>query len=514
MKISLTCLIIRHISWFNSRSPVKNRRSFFHPPSLSLPLESVQFHKGGKINLSRFFSRRILQFGAGVLISGILLGAISGCSPTGSSAQEPLSTRSETIVESTNKQKIGEPRVTRQVLLQIESGAMIEPQVIVQAEDGGFIIAGSITAKRQGWAAKTDAEGKVLWHYFRDLQEEDKEAFKKPQIPGRPIFTGAVAMPDGSICLCGNMPAGSPPGTPSAFITHLDTNGHLISEEFFIPEKGNNRGVKPRFTGCVRWGDGFAIVGQTIGPYVQTSTKQVAPSIAERWFWVLMFDSIGEKKWEECIPISLRVRIGLLVNISQFPHIANSNLMISANDFDDTEIFSVNMKGEIVAKNMIKGAYQFVRPVVPDGILQISGRRPRAASRNNSETDKNVVITLDEQLNEIHSTPEGLEDFSGYEFRMPDQSIVSIGTQKHTFGQRYTPRAVHVDQRLQNERYVELPHARRPFGYAGSRAANSTRNVNEFVVIKELRVVTEGKVPDDIPPDFKQGAELDFIQIQ
>lgn len=466
------------------------------------------------------FTRRMVQLGAGVLISGILLGGITGCSPTGSNAQEPSTKRSNMMVESTDNKTIGEPRVTRQVIIQIEKRMLIEPQVIVQAEDGGFIIAGSITATRQGWAAKTDAEGKVLWHYFRDLQEEDKEAFKKPQIPGKPTFTGAIAMPDGSIFLCGSMPRRSRSDAPTAFITHLDANGHLLREKFIVPEKEDTKGVRGGFVGCVRWGEGFAIIGRaglprpwpTPPPSTKGNVKESPPHTSDYWYWVLLFDRTGEIKWQRYIPVPLE--FDHQINISQFPHIANSNLMISVNDLGETELFSMSATGEVVARNMIKGDYQFVRPVAPDGILQISGRRPGSVSRNSPETKKYVILTLDEQLNEIHSTPEGLEDFSGYEFRMPDQSFVSIGRQKHTFGQRYTSRVVHVDQRLQNQRYVELPHTRRPFGYAGSSAANSTRNANEFVVIKELRVVTEGKIPDDISQDFDQGAELDFIQIQ
>ncbi len=454
------------------------------------------------------FIRKILQFGAGMLLSGILLSSISGCSPTGSSAQAPSPERNSTMVASQQNETIGAPKVTRQVLLQIEKKAALHPEVIVQADDGGFIIAGGIDAIKQGWAAKTDAEGKVLWHYFRDLQEEDKEGLKS-QLVARPHFTGAVAMPDGSIFLCGNMPHNFRSDAPTVFLTHLDANGQLLSEKYFIPEKGINKGVKPRFSGCVRWGDGFAVVGETTGPYIQT-TKPVASHIGERWYWVLMFDGAGEKRWEKYIPVSLRHNI----NISQFPHVANSNLMFSAGGDSDTEIFSISETGEIVAKNIIKGGYQFVRPVVSDGILQLSGRRPGRKSTNWPETDSWVVVTLDEKLNEIHSTQEGLENFYGYEFRMPDQSIASIGEKKHKFGQRYTSRVVHVDQMLQNERYVELPHNRRPFGVAGDMAANSTKTPNEFVVVRQLMVVIDGKVPDDIPADFKVGAELDFIQIQ
>ena len=168
---------------------------------------------------------------------------------------------------------LGKPTVSRQVLIKTEREAAMEPADIVRANDGGFFIAGSISGTRQGWAAKTDAEGKVLWNYYRELQEEDKSAFTH-QLVIDPEFRAAVPMADGSVYLCGNMPHPPRSSAPGAFLTHLDAQGHLLSEKFFVPDKKTKQGITGGFTGCIRWGNDIAIVGNTSGPISPPTKKR------------------------------------------------------------------------------------------------------------------------------------------------------------------------------------------------------------------------------------------------
>ena len=431
--------------------------------------------------------KQMMRFGAGILISGIVLANTCGCS-----------------------KEIEKPKISRQVLLQIA----IEPQVIVQSDDGGFLIVGSAPSTKQGWAAKTDAEGKVLWQYFRGLQEEDKEAFKQ-QLFMRPQFNGAAAMPDGSFFISGGMPHPPRSDAPTAFLTHLDANGHLLSEKFIIPEKEDSKGIKGGFVSCVRWGDGFATIGGAAVPRPWSPPTElkgkVPPQATEGWYWVVMFDGTGKKKWEKFITRSLWDPAH--THIAQFPYVANTNLMLSAANYEETEIVSISQTGEVMARNKLFGDYQFVHPVVPDDIIQIYGRHPNGRASNWYEVDRLVVITLDAQLNEVQSTKEGMKDFHGLCFRMPDQSLASFGAQKHKFGQLYTSRAIHVDRSLQNEEYVSLPHNHAPFVDYGGLAATFIYNSNQFVMTRRLMVVTNGKGPDDVPNDFK-GVELDFIDIK
>ena len=45
------------------------------------------------------------------------------------------------------------------------TGAVLTPQAMTRASDGGFILAGRINSTQEAWATKTDAQGKVLWRY-------------------------------------------------------------------------------------------------------------------------------------------------------------------------------------------------------------------------------------------------------------------------------------------------------------------------------------------------------------
>ena len=377
--------------------------------------------------------------------------------------------------------------LTREVIIRDESGSSPEPQVISRAGDGGFIIAGSLG---RAWAIKTDAAGKVLW---RNLQD-------KPLTGGgyATAFTGAVAMPDGSTYLCGNTTGHPGKDYAPALLTHLDAAGQLLGEQFFLPQKRLEHGIS-YFDGCLRWGDGMMIVGH-ISQY--NNIKEFGKN-QEHYYWLLMLDSAGKVKWEKRLPTAFDTIDG----IQSILVASDSSLVFAGRRSYETELFRISANGDLISKKSLAGVFQFVRPIVPDEMLQIYGFvEPKG------DDTLFAMITLNEQLEEIHRTQgKQASNFSiNLVYRMPDQSLAMFGRAIHSMGEQYASGIAHVDPTLQSSQKLELAHA--PFYDGGSiDAATPTGNVGEFLTARKLleHQPNEGRI--GLAP---VGIALDFIQVK
>jgi hypothetical protein len=369
--------------------------------------------------------------------------------------------------------------LTREVVIQREGAFPDKPNIITRANDGGFILAG------RPWAIKTDSDGKVLWRYVRDKFRAD--------------YTGAVEMPDGTTYLCGNMyiPDAGKEYKPT-ILTHLDASGLLLNEQIIVPQKKTEHGLS-YFDSCVGWGGGLAIVGHVSNAIRQASGtgSTFTMPVREDYYWFLKLDSSGKVQWEQHIPTTFNNIEG----VRSLLVAPDSSLVFAGYRLDQTELFRVSITGDVVAKKLLPGYFQFLRPVVPDGMLKIFGG-----------TNKLFVIsTLDNQLEETHRVqgdqPSAFNaDHLAY--RMPDQSLVLFGENLHSSGEQYTSAVAHVDPTLQSAQKLEMVHE--PYSdYFVINAATPTGKDGEFVIARALlkHQANEGRIGLE-----RIGVVLDFIQ--
>ena len=249
------------------------------------------------------------------------------------------------------------PTVTREAFV-TEGDVPIQPLAAAQTNDGGLIIAGRAGA--DAWAAKTDANGKVLWNYFA-LSKTQEEI---PLLTGGFDFEirGIAPMADGSVYLCGFLPR--PPNIfAPALLTHIDAQGHVIKEQLLVPSPDMKRGAA-RFDDCIPWNGGVAVIGQFDN--VIKTAEGPNPPVTEHAYWLLALDSTGQIKLEKQIPEDF---FGIELNTLLVTR--NGGLVFSTVGSLETELISFGPNGDLLAKKQLPGRFEFVRPVVPDGILQV-----------------------------------------------------------------------------------------------------------------------------------------------
>ena len=163
----------------------------------------------------------------------------------------------------------------------------MQPRVAIKGENGSFIVAGSTTASKKGWATRVEGDGKVRWDYGIELLSDDQALFASQPITS-PRFLGAVSMPDGSAFLCGAMPR--PPGRYSpGLLVHVDGDGQVVREQLILPKLRNELGIA-EFDDCLRLGDDIVLLGR-ITHFVKPGETPAAfrlPQLIGYWWWILL----------------------------------------------------------------------------------------------------------------------------------------------------------------------------------------------------------------------------------
>jgi hypothetical protein len=252
-------------------------------------------------------------------------------------------------------------KIVREVVLQSSpAGAVIEPNVISRADDGGFIVAGSIRSRRQAWASKVDAEGKSLWSYVTAPQ------LSLPIGDGAEFY-GAATMPDGTTYLCGFMPR-APDAYAPALLVHLDREGRMLDERRIVPEGHSERGYAG-FYDCARWQGGVAMVGAAFNVIRTASWPDTPNPVVDRYYFVLGLNEVGTVVWERHIPTTFNAidEVGPLLTMR------DSSLVFSASRIDATEFFRVSSTGKLIAQGKTAGLFRFERPIAPDNLLRLFG---------------------------------------------------------------------------------------------------------------------------------------------
>lgn len=452
-------------------------------PSRFLLLRSKRFRRSGTFLLSW---AKIAAFTCAVLF-------ISSCSLIPQSIQQTVSVASGLTT----------PTREREVLIRNEQNDRIDPRAMERAYGGGYILAGSTGEK--GWAAKTDANGKVLWNYYTSLREQ------KVSIPGHghnfdgiPAYHGAVSMPDGSVFLCGQMPRPYSSGKPRGLITHLDSNGHLLKEELIAPE---GKSIYS-FEGCVRWRDGVAIIGSDMH-FLPTANAQSGPT-TESYYWLVFLDSSGKIRWEKVIMSSCLSCGSFTGSIVLLAH--ESELIFSATDNKESEVIKVNLDGNLVARKQIHGQYRLVRSINPSNSLQIWG----------TEINKplSTLISLNEHLDVLQKTegaPRG-DFFPNAIYRMPDQSFLLFGEAKHSSPYYARTGIAHIDSNLHAESTFEPISENGPFSDSArlNAVAPSVDNEKFAVAMNVVKRGPKANLPEesDKASGFFRGADFIFVGLK
>ena len=216
--------------------------------------------------------------------------------------------------------------VDSQVLLNTVEGGTSS---ITRMPDGGFVVAG---AKGVGWVVRTDSAGKPLWTYT-----ETPDAHTS--MPFQSNFRSTAPLAGGNVLVCGS--TSSPEQT--GILVILDRNGKLVERRLGF-SKDREKFPESGFIHCLRWNEGIALIGW--------SGKDLAgsPRIAK-------LNAEGAIEWEKPF-------IGLPTGdvVETLDH----SLVLSTFNSKtfEAELVMVNLAGEVIAKNSIKGSnYLLLHPV-------------------------------------------------------------------------------------------------------------------------------------------------------
>lgn len=401
----------------------------------------------------------------------------------------------------------------------------IQPRVAERTGDGGYIVAGSSGTNTdshaggsggpRGWAVKIDKSGRVLWRYYTGLRDL---ASVKPGVPisysihGAPTYYGVVSMPDGSSLLCGQIPNVPRPGSdkPWGILTRLDPKGTLIYERLLSPQAKNMVGEKgvENLQQCIRWGDGFAIVGSAVRYLPRTPS--VGRHDAATFYWVLALDRAGKIRWEKLIPATHIQHAGLSDgNLVLQSH--GSDLVFSATDNTDSEVIDLNLKGDIIARKPLHGQFRLIHSVEPEKVIQVWGIERGAPSSE--------VLTLNDRMDVVErkqGAPNG-DCFPRIIYRMPDQSYVLFASILRPNSGGLHAAIAHVDGNLHTVRVFEPLSGSESFvDFGRLDAAAPAADLGTFVVA--MSVVTRGLNSSDPSkpgalPDFIRGVDLNFVKV-
>jgi len=287
--------------------------------------------------------------------------------------------------------------VTREVLL--ESGRFPTPHALIQTKEGGYVVTG-IDANKP-WATRTDPEGNVQWRHVVPPAKDGTQSGAYGV--GYGVYAGAATMDDDSTLLCGNTDIGwRDKPLIMGMLTRIDKSGQAISHRLFYPQ-GDERFHLNYLRKCIRWGDGFAVIGQT--------SRSVGP-----FFWVLALDAKGDTKWEKLLPGQGTLEVLTL---------SNHDLILSQPSLNGTKIVRLDATGAIQAQRIIPDGV-VVRSTVPDSVIHlISGVGGRTTLRTLNERLEDVGY-LAGNAALIHRAPIN----TNADYMLPNHALFLFGYQR------------------------------------------------------------------------------------
>jgi hypothetical protein len=176
--------------------------------------------------------------------------------------------------------------VSREVVLE-PGNATIDPTAIVKTSDRAYIITGRDFD--QPWALKVDGQGTVIWTHR--YGEKGKLGYDSR-------YSGAVALQDGSVLLCGTVDLVPPtihrPPQIFGMITKVDRRGSVISNMRLTAGEKDQPDHTDIIDRCVRTRSGAIATGYAINN----------PGLdAVEFYWLIGVEDGGSVQWRRTIPV-------------------------------------------------------------------------------------------------------------------------------------------------------------------------------------------------------------------
>jgi hypothetical protein len=304
------------------------------------------------------------------------------------------------------------------------------------------------------------------------------------------------------------MPRPTQSNLPRGLITHLDKQGHLITEQLISPRDIDSHETAriETFRQCIQWQGGIAIIGGAtrFRPPVAGSAVNNEPL-----YWVLLLDSKGRIRWEKLIPAMHTSLLGLVIDDMVLLN-NGPDLVFSTTDNRDSEVVRLGPDGNELARKTLHGQFRLIHSVKPEHVLRIWG--------SGSDQAPSMVITLGDRLEEtqrLEGDPKG-DFYPHIIYRMPDQSYVLLGEAMHTVGHRTA--IAHVDRKLKGDRVLELLPSTGPLVDSGSvDAATSEIDPHKFVVANYVfsrNRDVNNRITSAAPTDIVSGVNFNVVELK
>lgn len=242
----------------------------------------------------------------------------------------------------------------------------IEPRSITALDDGGAIITGQVVPSKNGWAARIDASGAVLWRFTKSMPAEDVGI---ADLSGfSPEIYSAAVNSAGDTFLCGDVPRDFRSDRQTAYVAQLGPRGELKREMSPEPSQRprypvTGQPLRYHFTKCFARGD--SVIGIAQAGFNLTATPPFTSELSQ---WVVSFDARGNIEWESLLPTKGTI---------QFSHPDLSTVaptdrgwIISTTDGQNTDFTSVGSRGQFIARKRVPARYLLVQPSGQQGAVE------------------------------------------------------------------------------------------------------------------------------------------------
>jgi hypothetical protein len=249
-------------------------------------------------------------------------------------------------------------------------------------------------------------------------------------------------LPDDSVLLCGTT---SRDGATKGLLTHISAEGKFIDEKYERPV-GTSLAEDTRFTTCIPWGDGFALIGAAAGDG-----------------WLQKLDRNGDYQWQ------MR---GAAYFAEEAVEMTNHDLVVVTNvkTIRGTTITRLKPEGTTVASYSDSGSAHFIHPLGAATNLRVYVIDP-----NDGRTR---YLTLDGDLKVVTDSPAGQFD-TKKAYEKSGGSVILFGG---TWGGDATAAVGVRDTHGNMVRYALTPHLESNW----IDDAVPTGKLNEFAVIRTV----------------------------
>jgi hypothetical protein len=381
----------------------------------------------------------------------------------------------------------------KSVVLTTSREAVIQPHAVEVLSDDGAIVAGSISATKQGWASRVDASGAVIWTFTSEIPLEDQKAFEHNLTIG-PVFRSIAVTDPGDTFLCGDVPREPNSGRPTAYIAQLDKSGRLVREIFPAPVGAPTS--RYQIGKCFPWHDGIIAIAE--GTAIDVSKG--LPAHTSTSAWIIWFDRDGVIKRQVLVPAFRTSFSGLADDMSVTA--GEKGFLLAVADYRHTEFVSVDHDGHVLGSNVIDGYFRLIPTEERSAVAEAFGANAKGVTllRLDSSLAASVAAHASTRSQVV---PRGVSRLAG-------GGLFVFGSFVHNFGERYTSAAMLFSDSLATN--FELQLATGNYTDAGSVWAAAQQTTGSM---PPTVVVARPHVPTSIASSHSErGAIVDFIQLR